>query len=325
MPSYLGADGWQDTVRPTGPACCPELFPSTCALICSFVQLLPEGPLWDVPKAEALARYQSSSDCADPEPSDLPCQSLVAYAIYVGKMLGYVIDNAIWPAVRESNPFTAVTTVDDWLDRLGWQDCFGTLCRSTLLGTLTPYEVMTDCGPARCDVPAAPDLACALKHGIIVALMRLQMAGVKTLDVINWIIEPLDSQLIPRNSVPAPGEDCDDVEFIIQPITKTLEACPAEAGSNRVTHDSLPAILYPNDGQPCGTQLLGLPQEIYPGTVAAECIVRSLLNGAQQKTLFRGCGAADLLPVIRLVAVMPDMSRVPFAVDTPTTEIIGVG
>lgn len=320
MVARAGADGRQEVGTPATDGCCPELFPSTCALVCNFVQLLPDGPLWDRPKLEAMARYQAG-DCGAPPPADLKCQSLVAYAAYLAKILHLSINTVIWPGVRESNPFTAVTSLDDWLDRMGWQDCFATLCRSTLLGQLTPYEIMGSCGPLRCDVPTSPELQCALKHAILVALQRLQVAGVKTLDVINWIIEPLDAVLAPR--APAvEGEECDDVQFLISPITKTLPACPSEAGSNRPpVPAAVPAVILPNDGQPCGTQLAGMPAEIYPGVVAAECIVRSIFKSNSPNRLFRGCGESSNGLIYALVA-STELGLQAIAVDTPATFIL---
>lgn len=323
MPVVLGADGAQETYVNRGDRdCCPILFPSACALKCNFIQLLPDGPLWDVPKAEALARYaqdNATNTCTAAPLADANCATMVNYAAYLGDVMLHTIENIIWPSVRESNPFTAVTTLDSWLERVGWQNCFATLCRSTLLGQITPYEIQGVDGPILCNVPVSDELACALKKAILTALQRLQVAGVKTLDVINWIIEPLDSVISPYTP-PGSGElpeGCATAEFIIDPINKTLPACDIDGGQ---VANTVPAVITPYDGQPCGTMTAGLPTEIYPGAVAAECIVRSLLNRSSPNIIHRGCGApAEYIPIF--MADLPEGMQ-PFAVDTPTTQIL---
>ena len=60
------SDGRQNCgTLPDTVECCPRplIEIDRCGLMCSFVELLPNGPLWDVPKARALA-WLRSGDCA---------------------------------------------------------------------------------------------------------------------------------------------------------------------------------------------------------------------------------------------------------------------
>lgn len=292
MVFVLGADGLQETVALEDGACCPDLCPDLCSMICSFVQLLPNGPMWDRRKAEVMSFYKQGNaqnvcevTCPAPPP---PCHSVVDYAAYLGRVTYYAINTAVWPALRESEPETSVTNLDDWLVRLGWEDCFGALCRSTLFGQISPFSVMTDCGPVQCDIPTPIPLQCALKHNIVRSLVRLQSAGVKNMDVINWIIEPLDSIIEPRHDASQDQPCCKKIEITIRPINKFVQACPPEQ-CGITTQSTVSAVLRPNDATACGTFFAGLPEEIYPATVAAECIVRSILKSNCPNVLFRGC------------------------------------
>lgn len=295
MTLVIGADGETDAWTPPADDCCPSLLPGPCALVCTFVNLLPTGPLWDGPKERALARYVPGPDdtcVANPVADPSGCTSVVNYAIYLGKVLNDLIVTGICPTVREMDPFTAVTTLDDWLERLGWEDCFATVCRSRLLGALSPYEVMGVCGPIRCDIEPTEDVQCALKHALVIALQRYQMAGVKTLDVINWIIEPLDSILEPSTPEETdPDRPCSEIAFNLRPITKTLEACQLNCGAPPEPATVPNVIKTRGEGADCGPQPAGLPEEIYPGTVAAECIVRSILSGRGPVVVHQVCPA----------------------------------
>ncbi len=287
MAQILTADGCQEASNIRfEDACCPpplcEL--DYCAMACAFINLLPSGPLWDRPKAEALSRYPSAGPaaCAPAPAPEMGCQSLVAYAIYMSQILVDLLRNALAPTLREADPYTAVTTLDDWLDRLGWQDCYATQCRSVLLGDLTPYEIMGECGPIFCPVASPPELELAVKRGIVIALSRANMGGIKTLYWLNWVIEPLGAKIEGRNILTA---DCDTVQFTISRISDTLPAvidgyCLPEAAAETVPAD----ITRGDCDRPAGA-----PEVIWPGIVAAECIVRSMLPNNCPNNIFRSC------------------------------------
>ena len=62
-----------------------------------------------------------------PADKDPRCPSLVLHAIYTVLKLRGVVHGALWPAFRESNPYTAVTTLDYHLERLQWEDCYASI------------------------------------------------------------------------------------------------------------------------------------------------------------------------------------------------------
>ena len=200
-PWELTSDGCQPVAEIDDPSCCP---PPLCGndLCCTFVafmNLLPSGPLWDYWKAAAISYFESDPD----DPSQCPllqdprCPSLVLHAIYTVLKLRTVVHGALWPALRESNPVTAITTLDFHLSRMQWEDCYSQHCREVLTDELTPLEVWTECGPMFCPPDYPPELENALKHNVAVALTRANMGVIKNLCGINWIIEPLGAELKP--------------------------------------------------------------------------------------------------------------------------------
>jgi hypothetical protein len=291
----LTADGCQEVLDPVEIGCCP---PPLCGneLCCTFVaffNLLPSGPLWDYWKAAAISYFQINDDPKDcPLLSDPHCPSLVLHAIYTVLKLKNVVHNALWPAFRESNPYTAITTLDAHLARLQWEDCYAQHCRSVLLGETSAYELMGECGPVYCPVELGEELDCAVKRNIAIALTRAQMSPIKNLCGLNWIIEPLGAEIKPvlpqpPNPPPDPNPDslerCDNTQglcvaadppqFMICRTRDWLEGC----GSGDVC-DTLkpPPKIHGAWGYGCGAPA-GLPAEIWPGVMAAECIVRSLM------------------------------------------------
>lgn len=297
----LSADGCIDEAGAISfDDCCPLPLGQidACALACSFVNLLPSGPMWDRAKAQMLDYYrqgnpQNACDFTCPAP-ELECQSVVAYAVYLSKVFLNIINGALWPALRESDPSTAVTTLDDWLARLGWQDCYKTACRDVLLGDLTPYEIQGVCGPVFCPVDTPPELECAVKRGIAQALTRANMGGIKNLCWMNWVIEPLGASLAPKNvsacTVNYPGKPCmpcDGPQFTICNVGTTLPRCKEDLspGGNSAEADNISAVIRLRD---CD-KAAGMPSEIWPGVIAAECIVRSLLPVTCPNNIHRCC------------------------------------
>lgn len=281
-----GADGCVEQGSLASDGCCPETICSINpnGLACAYVNLLPNGPLWDEPKRTALERYSIDSEV--PPVEDQGCLSLVAYAVYSSRVLYDLLQNALWPALREADPATAVTTQDEWLARLGWQDCFATQCRSVLLGTLTPYEIMGECGPVFCPVATPPDLESAVKRGIILSLIRSQMVSIKTLCSMNWIIEPLGASIAPRID---PDAECCAGANVTFTICKTSDVLPRVqddlAPCGTPSSETVSAVIRLNTCE----RPIGMPDEIWPGVIAAECIVRSLLPTTCPTRVFRCC------------------------------------
>jgi hypothetical protein len=244
--------------------------------------LLPSGPLWDYWKAAAISYFEQNPN---PDPAECPlikdprCPSIVLHAIYTVLKLRLVVHDALWVAYRESNPYTAVTTLDAWLARLRWEDCYNQHCRSNLLGEITAQEIWTECGPLFCPVDFPEDLVNAVKRGIVIALSRANMGVIKNLCTLNWVIDPLGAVLTPiLPAEPVVSEPCDPYgcnetqKFLICHSRDWLEG----VGSGDVCDTRLPRPRIPAFSSGCNPPA-GLPNVIWPGMMAAECIVRSMV------------------------------------------------
>jgi hypothetical protein len=298
----LTADGCQDTIAlPQTDCCAPPLCGNDlCCTLVAFMNLLPSGPLWDYWKNAAISYFESHDDPAKcPLIKDPACPSMVLHAIYAVLRLRSYIHNALWPALRESNPNTAVTTLDDHLARLQWEDCYAQHCRSAMLGVITPYEILSDCGPVFCPANLPADLECAVKRNIAIALTRANMGIVKNICSINWVIQPLGAEIKPRMPYatgPAPPVDtaamcyspCSNrsapVEFDICHTRDWLEGCSGDVCD---TLGPLPKIQAYWDRE-CDRPA-GLPERIWPGVLAAECIVRSMMPTSCPNNIHRCC------------------------------------
>lgn len=310
----LTADGCQvGTLTQDDISCCP---PPLCGneLCCTFVaffNLLPSGPLWDYWKRAAIAYFEHSDDPAEcPLLQDPKCPSLVLHSIYTVLKLRSMVHGALWVALRESNPYTAVTTLDNHLARLQWEDCYNQHCRSVLLGELTPLEVWTECGPLFCPPNYPPELENALKRAVAISLTRANMGVIKNLCGLNWVIEPLGAQVINDYQAPCvdPPDEFDNPEgcveyeygcqqpcspdvcgdpptFVIQPYQDWIEG----VGTGDVCDTLTPRPHVPAYWDPGCDRPAGLPERIWPGVLAAECIVRSMLPPACPSNIRRGC------------------------------------
>ena len=275
------------------PSCCP---PPLCGndLCCTFVafmNLLPSGPLWDYWKAAAISYFESDPD----DPSQCPllqdprCPSLVLHAIYTVLKLRTVVHGALWPALRESNPVTAITTLDFHLSRMQWEDCYSQHCREVLTDELTPLEVWTECGPMFCPPDYPPELENALKHNVAVALTRANMGVIKNLCGINWIIEPLGAELKPiyvyTSDNPCALLCTDNPQFEICNSRDWIEGLPSgDICETQMPWPQIPAYWDRGCDRPAG-----LPDRVWPGVLAAECIVRSMLPPACPTNITRCC------------------------------------
>lgn len=291
----LTADGCQTVAIDEDFYCCP---PPLCGndLCCTFVaffNLLPSGPLWDYWKEAAISYFQHSDDPSQcPLLKDPACPSLILHAIYTVLKLKGVVEHALWPALRESDPNTAIITLDDHLHRLQWEDCHNQHCRAVLLGEITPYEIWSDCGPLFCEPTFPEELICALKKNVAIALTRANMGVIKNLCGINWVIEPLGAVVTSAVSPPGALTECDpygcessNIHFNICYTRDWLAGCGT--GDLCDTQKPLPKVQAYWDRE-CDRPA-GLPDRIWPGVLAAECIVRSMLPPACPGNITRCC------------------------------------
>lgn len=203
----------------------------------------------------------------DPAPVINDCVSVVNHAVYTSFRLYDVLQNALFPAIRESNPMTAFDTMDDWLDRLNWVDCMGA-CRMPGINGVLPTEIIGECGSYEADLVYPACLVDTIKHGIIAALTRMQYGRTKNLCTVNEIIAPLGAVVFPT----AGQEDECPHKMTIAPSSDELETWQ-RLSCNALLPSTCLAFYVPNPDDPPG-----LPARIYPGLMAAECIVRSMFT-----------------------------------------------
>lgn len=283
----LTPDGCQDGIAPwateTDLCCLPPQCIDPCEISCRLLWALPSGPMWDRQKAEAMEWLQSFNAA----PWDLcrplvscdppPCPSLAQFAIFLSQLVSQLIDDTLWKAHRESDPFTAVTTLEDWKNRFGYQDCFQSSCRP--FAEFSPYEIDDGHGnPIYCPPNLPEEMLCAIDAGIVKALARSQVGGIENLCYINWIIEPLGAQLEPHCPCdpdldgPCIEEDCCDVAFRICPTKCTMTPCGPEHCYDDPNVEPIPACV----DQTC-TKAIGQPDIIWPGVIAAACFIKAFL------------------------------------------------
>lgn len=207
MTTLLGIDGLAPVGVLDRDGCCvPSLCNlDPCALVCNFVQALPTGPMWDRAKAETVSRYYSCTLASACGPTACPpsCATIVDHAVYTALRLYDGLLGALYPAIREASPYTAHDTLDSWLARLGWRDCYDCACRDGAVPGLSPIEIWgsidnTDglCeGPICCPQEYSTALQCAVKRGTVIALHRLNLVPRKTVAAINFALAPLGAEL----------------------------------------------------------------------------------------------------------------------------------
>lgn len=311
-----GIDGMVPAFKlPRDPCCPPSLCNlDPCGFVCNFISALPRGPLWDRAKAEALSRYAAANDPADCGTSTCEehCATMVDHAIYTARRVLDALFGALAPAIQEASPFSAYATLDEWLERLGWKDCYDCACRE-LGRTQTPYETwgVIDleglCEGPICAKPEFPaELQTAVKRGIVIALSRLAIGPRRNLDAINFVIEPLAARLEPlaineltldpaRCSTDDGTTLCDvtptmnQFEFCIRPTGDYLPkarpvSCDDPDYRRRATGpwNTVLGSQYPDDlvqayYETTAADAEGLPPRIYPAVMAAECVVRAML------------------------------------------------
>lgn len=315
MPEVAGIDGMTTAAVLLADGCCP---PDLCqispdALICNFIHMLPRGPLWDRAKAEALNKHGGTCTSTGYQLipcGPAPCNVIVDHAIYSAQKLYHVLLDALWPALREANPATAHDTLDSWLERLGWRDCFDCACRDDRMTGLSPIEILgydDGCYAPLCCPPEVPaDLVMAVKKGIVLSLVRLNMGIIRNLAAINFVIAPLGAQVLPgvQTAIDLTAHSChpdtgDGSETQPPDCPNTMQSfgftvCNLGTTLPKATRLNCP----PREGDPIdGTvqafvnrdcpEVPGDTQVVWPGVMAAECIVRSLMPPGSRITLTR--------------------------------------
>lgn len=204
--------------------CCP---PSICNLdlvsfICSFFAYLPKGPLWDYWKRLKVEQLRLGSSVTTESTENANCLTIIDHAAYTAENLFYILRNPLQTVIFESDPITAFYSRSKWLANYGWMDCFSGPAVNVALGLPNPYQVVcSDIQLCVADgnfnqmpgnntlflsnplidiealVKAAcpPDLKAAVEHALLIALKRAELNPVKTLAVMNFILEPLKVSL----------------------------------------------------------------------------------------------------------------------------------
>lgn len=276
---FPGIDGMTPKGVLKGDDCCPPSFADidACEIATAYIGLLPKGPLWDRAKFESVMMIRDGQTCSACWQED-HCPTMVDYAVNIGESLANVIMTTLWPAYRESDPFTAATSTGDWLERFGFNNCFESDCRPASLGALTPLEYMGECGPIRVDIRYSPATRIAYESALIKSLERLSFGIIKNIAAINFVIEPLKVRVIPV-------------------VTETPCESPELCVRLEKTSDFFEGINLDACGKP--TQITAyvdrdvyrlpaeLPRYIWPGHLAAECIVRSLLSHVSRLCVIR--------------------------------------
>ena len=328
QPLALTPDGRMPFGTLDCPGGCADLgCADTVGFLCSFIDLLPCGPMWDRPKT--LAREQIQEAGGIP-PDGLTCGSMASLAVLIGQFTAENVREILGAAYREANPCTAVTTVSDWLDRFGWEDCYRTACNTEFLKQLSPYTLEDECGDLTfvpTDFPA--DFEAALQHAILKSLVRLQLGVIKNLDGINYVIEPLGAQLVPapypaevqdfldNGTIPAGTPDgcppCfrDYVSYELVSLSDTLPGAPTVesfCGDDPAPVDAVQS--YDN-----GTGAV----DLFPGCIAAECFIRSMMPEVCPNLIIRKeTGPADVNCATSTISLDPVQFR---ADGVPTLEL----
>lgn len=199
-----------------------------CELQRSFIALLPDGPLWDRDKFEAA--------CGDPCINTSRAPSMALYAAYTGSRLYDLVSNVLWPVLRESSPETAVDTLDDWLIRVGWDGCLNNrdFCCAPEPNPGTLITISGEDGFVH-DHPAyTPEFRGAIRRAIIRSVWRMRTGGIRNLEYINWVLEPLGARVIEDPNIPEGQCNCGDSSYclIVVRLSDFIEGVPsANCGS----------------------------------------------------------------------------------------------
>lgn len=224
-----------------GDCCSPSICNiDPCQLACQFVQLLPSGPLWDKQKRGALSALGQCGPA--PECPPITCGTMAAAASNKASSLFAAIAGPMWRSLVEAKPETAFDTIDDWLSRLGWKDCFGATCNADLCGgdlTQSPFHCLGPTLPEQgrpgaqmsgdiggqaltyVDPVYPEELILSVKRGIVIALHRARLRPIATADAINFVIAPLGAYVEPDGPTLNPWDNPAD-----QALAAKRPVCP---------------------------------------------------------------------------------------------------
>jgi hypothetical protein len=294
----LGIDGMvpRGIIAPD-PCCPPSICQiSFCTLASQFLLSLPSGPLWDRAKEkarESMCAPTCNGSLISCPPPVSGFTHLVQHALHTAEGLHDWIQNALWVSILESSPYTAYDTLDEWLDRLRWVDCYACACRNTASSVYAPIAILNDCGEACCPELAIDlDLQVAVKKGTVIALAILSMGVTSNLDGMNAVIESLGAKVVLASHEPN-GKKCPKIVFKVCPASDKIVKAARGKCSNRPlrnccgnTGDKLIQAYY----QKCmDTDPIGLPDRVYPGVLAAECIIKSMIPPCSDITVISCC------------------------------------
>lgn len=226
-----------------------------CELQRSFIELLPSGPLWDMDKFETA--------CGDPCINTANAPSMALYAAYTGSRLYDVVSNVLWPVFRENSPETAVTTLDDWLIRLGWDGCLNApdFCCSPPINPGTLISISGQDGFVHDHPVYTPEYRAAIRRAIIRSLWRMRNVGIRNLEYINWVLEPLGARVIADPNIPEGQCNCGDSSYclVVVRLTDYIEGVPSK-----------------DCGSAPSTPIISEIDGVWPNLWAAQMIVMSL-------------------------------------------------
>lgn len=216
-------DGPQPSALYKNDGCCPPSLCNIdyCGFICSFLQYLPRGPIWDYWRRLKYHEIISTKGvCGLNSCDNNPCVTIIDHAIYVAKKLLYILQNPLQTAIWEADPLKAFNTRDYWLSVYGYEDCFEGPGGNPVLGFPTPYQAVCNallpfapCDPATLNYQmtatingnqnpvidisqlvkdACPaDLLLAVKYAIVKSCTLLQPGIIPTLASMNFVLAPL--------------------------------------------------------------------------------------------------------------------------------------
>lgn len=314
----LGVDGYVPFASPTNDDCCAySLCMSEVQAACSMLDLLPTGPMWDGAKAKVR---QQIVDAGGIPVDGFDCASMVTYTAYLGLVLKDVVDSTIGVSVRESSPYTAVN-YDRFLDKLNWKDCFRSACRSPYIAKFSPYEVLDPlCRTTEyCPTNFPVEFENALKHAIMISLTRAQRGFIRNLAGFNWVIAPLGAVMAP--TLPYPQEVQDSLDDVcVQAEDVICPQCFCAEATFTLTHTGTTLPGAPTVASFCGNEpapvaaqqtytCMGNSVLLYPGIIAAECIVRAFMPGVCPNVIYREDGM--VAPVLRPPVAVNDFGSTP--------------
>lgn len=329
----LTVDGQLPTTNlaDAGTGCVDFTCTSDVGFLCSFIDLLPSGVMWD--RHKAVAKEEIAEAGGIPE-NGLTCSSMVSLAVFMAQVLDHNVRDILGRYLRETRPHTAVDTLDDWLERYQWQDCYRSSCVPEFLSKISPYSVLDECNePTYVPTDFPEDFERALRYGILQAATRFSRGVIRNLDGINFVIAPLGARIDP---VPYPQVVQDYLDGVDAPCDPAVENCP-KCFTDQVTFvvtstgEFLPGA--PTAESFCGdapapvsalqTYDNGIaPVDIYPAVIAAECFVRAMLPQECPNIIFR---ASDLIPNFDLTTsemIVSDNTAFAPEFGTPAVQVV---